>query len=62
MTAVLHTWGQTLDQHVHLHCLVPAGALGRDGRWRAARSHYLFPVRVLSRHAGSPSAMHACGR
>lgn len=49
MTAVLHTWGQTLDQHVHLHCLVPAGALGRDGRWRAARSHYLFPVRALSR-------------
>lgn len=32
-----------------LHCLVPAGALGRDGRWRAARSHYLFPVRALSR-------------
>lgn len=45
----LHTWGQTLDQHVHLHCLVPAGALARDGRWRAARSHYLFPVRALSR-------------
>lgn len=49
MTAVLHTWGQTLTRHVHVHCLVPAGALGRDGRWHAARSTYLFPVRALSR-------------
>jgi hypothetical protein len=50
MTAVLHTWGQTLTRHVHLHCLVPGGALGSDGRWHAARSTYLFPVRALSRH------------
>lgn len=49
MTAVLHTWGQTLNQHVHVHCLVPAGALGQDGHWHAARSNYLFPVRALSR-------------
>ena len=50
MTAVLHTWGQTLTRHVHLHCLVPGGAFCVDGRWRAARSTYLFPVRALSRH------------
>ncbi len=50
MSAVLHTWGQNLSQHVHLHCLVPGGALGDDGAWRRARSHYLFPVRTLSRH------------
>ncbi|MBW6393542.1 IS91 family transposase [Billgrantia antri] len=50
MSAVLHTWGQNLSQHVHLHCLVPGGALGDDGRWHGARSHYLFPVRALSRH------------
>lgn len=50
MTAVLHTWGETLTQHVHLHCLLPGGALGADGRWRRARSTYLFPVRALSRH------------
>lgn len=49
MTAILHTWGQTLNQHVHVHCLVPAGALGQDGQWHAARSNYLFPVRALSR-------------
>ncbi|HSH47422.1 MAG TPA: transposase zinc-binding domain-containing protein, partial [Halomonas sp.] len=50
MSAVLHTWGQNLSKHVHLHCLVPGGALGDDGVWHEARSHYLFPVRALSRH------------
>lgn len=50
MTAMLHTWGQTLTQHVHLHCLVPGGAFTEQGSWKAAKSHYLFPVRALSRH------------
>ena len=50
MTAVLHTWGQTLVRHVHLHCLVPGGALADDGTWHPAKSTYLFPVRALSRH------------
>ena len=50
MTAVLHTWGQNLSQHVHLHCLVPGGALDKDQHWRPAKSNYLFPVRALSRH------------
>jgi len=49
MTAVLHTWGQNLSQHVHLHCLIPGGVLGPDGQWTQARGHYLFPVRALSR-------------
>lgn len=49
MSAVLHTWGQNLSQHVHLHCLVPGGALAADGTWRATRGSYLFPVRALSR-------------
>jgi hypothetical protein len=49
MTAMLHTWGQTLVRHVHLHCLVPGGALGCDGTWHPAKSTYLFPVRALSR-------------
>lgn len=48
--AVLHTWGQNLDQHVHLHCVVTGGALARDGsRWIAARKRFLFPVRALSK-------------
>ncbi|WP_435102386.1 IS91 family transposase [Arhodomonas sp. AD133] len=48
-TAVLHTWGQTLTQHIHLHCLVPGGVLTPEGRWRTAKGHYLFPVRALAR-------------
>jgi hypothetical protein len=49
VTAVLHTWGQTLSQHIHLHCLVTGGALARDGaRWLPARPGFLFPVRALA--------------
>jgi len=48
--AVLHTWGQTLFRHVHLHCLVPGGALTQTGQWQAATSSYLFPVKALSHH------------
>ncbi len=50
MTAVLHTWGENLSRHVHLHCLVPGGALSADGQWHRAGATYLFPVRALSRH------------
>ncbi|MBE0617987.1 MAG: IS91 family transposase [Proteobacteria bacterium] len=47
--AVLHTWGQTLAHHPHLHCVVPAGGLSLDGaRWVACRSNFFLPVRVLS--------------
>ncbi len=49
MTAVLHTWGQNLSQHVHLHCIVPGGALSAAG-WHPSKGSYLFPVRALSRH------------
>jgi len=49
ITAILHTWGQTLAQHVHLHCLVTGGALASDrSQWIAGRSSFLFPVRALS--------------
>ena len=47
-TLVLHTWGQTLSQHLHLHCLVAAGALGADGQWIRPRRGFLFPVKALS--------------
>jgi len=50
VTAVLHTWGQNLSQHVHLHCIVPGGALVADGlRLVRARQSFLFPVRALSK-------------
>lgn len=48
MTAVLHTWGQQLNRHVHLHCLVPGGALIEGQQWKGTQSHYLFPVKALS--------------
>ena len=48
LTMVLHTWGQTLSQHLHVHCLVSGGALGPDGRWHYPRRGFLFPVKALS--------------
>jgi len=48
-SAILHTWDQQLNYHVHLHCLVPGGALSPDGqRWTPARQGFLFPVKALS--------------
>lgn len=50
MVAVLHTWGQNLSLHPHLHCIVPGGGLADDGMtWVAARDGFFLPVRVLSR-------------
>lgn len=48
MIAVLHSWGQNLHYHPHIHCLVPAGGLTKTGEWVAARKNYLVPVRALS--------------
>jgi hypothetical protein len=48
--AVLHSWGQNLLHHPHLHCVVPGGGLSPDGsRWIACRPGFFLPVRVLSR-------------
>jgi Putative transposase/Transposase zinc-binding domain len=48
--ALLHTWGQTLQHHPHLHCIVPGGGLSPDQtRWVACRPGFFLPVRVLSR-------------
>jgi hypothetical protein len=51
-TAVLHTWSQTLTQHVHLHCIVSGGALRQTAsgpEWRSSAKTFLFPVKALSR-------------
>jgi len=49
ITAVLHTWSQTLLDHYHLHCVVTGGGLSADGsQWVSAPPHYLFAVRALS--------------
>ena len=48
--AVLHTWGQNLTHHPHLHCLVPGGGIAPDSSsWIACRPGFFLPVRVLSR-------------
>jgi hypothetical protein len=48
-TLILHTWGQTLTQHLHLHCLVAGGALHAGGHWIRSRRGFLFPVQALSK-------------
>jgi len=48
--AVLHSWGQNLHYHPHIHCIVPGGGLSPDGtRWISGRPSFFLPVRVLSR-------------
>jgi len=48
--AVLHTWGQTLTAHPHLHCIIPGGGFDPSGqRWVACRPGFFLPVKVLSR-------------
>ena len=51
-TMVLHTWGQTMNEHIHVHCIVTGGALQQteEGvRWKSSRKDFLFPVKKLSR-------------
>jgi len=49
MTAVLHTWGQNLSLHPHLHCIIPGGGIDRQGKWVPTRSEgkFLFPRNAL---------------
>ena len=48
--SILHTWGQTLTPHPHIHCVVPGGGLAPDhSRWISPRYTFLLPVKVLSR-------------
>ena len=50
LVAVLHTWGQTLHHHPHVHCVAPGGGPSLDGtRWIGCRPGFFLPVRVLSR-------------
>jgi predicted Zn-ribbon and HTH transcriptional regulator len=50
MIEVLHTWGQNLMDHPHVHCIVTGGGLSEDGtRWIGSRESFFIPVRVLSR-------------
>ena len=48
ITAVLHTWGQNLQFHPHIHMIVTGGGLTSEGKWRISKKHFFLPVRVLS--------------
>lgn len=66
--AILHSWGQVLTHHPHIHCLVPGGVLAADGtRWIPCRPGFFLPVHVLSRlfrrqFIERLQAAHAAGR
>ncbi|WP_271394171.1 IS91 family transposase, partial [Aequorivita sinensis] len=58
MIAILHTWGQNLSLHPHLHCIVPGGGITKSGKWNPTKSkgkpgcrtaRYLFPVKAMSK-------------
>jgi len=49
IVAVLHTWSQTLLDHFHIHCLVPAGALSTSNQWTPARQSFLFRIKSLAK-------------
>ena len=50
LIAVLHSWGQTLTHHPHVHCLVPGGGVALDGqRWVGCKPNFLLSVRALSK-------------
>lgn len=48
-TSVLHTWGQNLMHHPHIHCIVPGGGLSSIGKWVNSRKKFFIPVKVISR-------------
>jgi hypothetical protein len=49
VTVVLHTWTRELTFHPHVHAIVSAGALNKEGEWVESRKDYLFPVKVMAR-------------
>jgi Putative transposase/Transposase zinc-binding domain len=51
MIAVLHSWGQNLSLHPHLHCIVPGGGLTKQNKWKQSRSRgkFLFPLTAMSK-------------
>lgn len=50
MISMLHTWGQNLSLHPHLHCIVPGGGITKEGSWKTVKkkNRYLFPVKAMS--------------
>ena len=49
ITTILHTWGQNLHFHPHIHCVVPGGGLNKADKWVSSPKNFFIPVKVLSR-------------
>ena len=51
MISILHTWGQNLSLHPHIHCIIPGGFVDQNGVWKMSKSDgkFLFPVKAMSR-------------
>lgn len=49
ITSILHTWGQNLTLHPHVHMIVPGGGLTPNGRWKNSRKKFFIPVKVMSK-------------
>jgi hypothetical protein len=51
MTSILHSWGQNLAFHPHIHCIIPAGGISKNEKWKNTHQEgkYLFPVKALSK-------------
>ncbi|MGB1296614.1 MAG: IS91 family transposase, partial [Flavobacteriales bacterium] len=51
MISILHSWGQNLSLHPHLHCIVPSGGITKNGKWKRGKKkdNFLFPVKEMSK-------------
>ena len=49
ITAILHTWGQNLNYHPHLHCVITGGGLTENNRWQNSKKKFFIPIKVLSK-------------
>lgn len=49
LTSILHTWGQNLSFHPHVHMIVPGGGLTTDGKWKNSRKKFFIPVKVMGK-------------
>lgn len=47
--SVLHTWGQNMLDHPHIHCIVPGGGIKKNDKWKPCKNKFLFPIKVMSR-------------
>lgn len=48
-TSVLHTWGQNLSLHPHIHMIVPGGGIDSNGKWKNSKKKFFLPVKVVSK-------------